>query len=182
MKQPTPHTHHASDQWLPRDRKGVSPGFAHTCCGPLALGVIGVVLAIQCANIAGLQLARTSNHRNRNRWRDCCPSSRLHGQVTADIRGGAAWCWDSFRVADDVDGTMVDAATFIVLSLATFAGPCHFRTSRSRPAKHEDHSYHGRAEAHTGAEKLNDVHSAIHLEAWALRHPVKIRRNQSAVG
>ena len=45
--------------------------------------------------------------------------------------------------------------------------------SLSPPAKHEDDPYHGRPEAHARAEELNDVHTAIHLEARALRHPVK---------
>jgi hypothetical protein len=48
-----------------------------------------------------------------------------------------------------------------------------FQTSGSRPTKHEDHPYHSRAEANAGAEELDDVHSAIRLEARALRHPVK---------
>ena len=56
--------------------------------------------------------------------------------------------------------------------LGAARGPCHFRALRSHP-KHEDYPHHGCAEAYTGAEKLNDIHSAIHLEAGALCHPEK---------
>src|SRR2546422_135324 len=30
-----------------------------------------------------------------------CPGCRLHGHVTADVRGGVARRWDGFRVGDD---------------------------------------------------------------------------------
>jgi hypothetical protein len=79
---------------------------------------------------------------------------------------------DFFQMADDAgrnDGGRRDV--YIALSPATF-GRNAIPTSRS-PPKHEDHAYHSRAKAHARAEELNDVHSAIHLEALALRHPEK---------
>ena len=42
-----------------------------------------------------------------------------------------------------------------------------------RSPKHENYSYHCRADGHAGAEKLNDVHDAIEPEARALRDAVK---------
>lgn len=66
---------------------------------------------------------------------------------------------------------MVEAARFIVLTLGTFAGPSRFLDSH--PAKHDDDQDHRHAEAHAGAEELNDVHRAIHGEVWALHHPVQ---------
>ncbi len=36
-----------------------------------------------------------------------CTVCRLHGQVTADVRGGAARRWDSFRVGDDTPGIVL---------------------------------------------------------------------------
>jgi len=39
------------------------------------------------------------------------PKCRLHGQVTADMRGGAARRWDSFRVGDDTPGTQCEDRT-----------------------------------------------------------------------
>src|SRR5215469_7159373 len=76
-----------------------------------------------------------------------------------------------YPTADDVDGTMMEAARFIMLTLGTFAGPSRFLDSH--PAKHDDDQDHRHAEAHAGAEELNDVHRAIHGEVWALHHPVQ---------
>ena len=59
----------------------------------------------------------------------------------------------------------------MVLTLGTFAGPSRFLDSH--PAKHDDDQDHRYAEAHAGAEELNDVHRAIHGEVWALHHPVQ---------
>jgi hypothetical protein len=43
--------------------------------------------------------------------------------------------------------------------------------SDSRSPKHENHSYDSRAEAHTGAEELNDIYGPIQLETRALHDP-----------
>src|SRR5262245_945950 len=48
--------------------------------------------------------------------------------------------------------------------------------SGPRAAKHEDQPHHRRAKAHAGAEKLNDIHSAVHFEARTLRHTVESRQ------
>lgn len=77
----------------------------------------------------------------------------------------------NFRMARDVDGTMVEASRFIALTLGTFAGPSRFLDSH--PAKHDDDQDHRHAEAHAAAETLNDVHRAIHGEVWTLHRPVQ---------
>jgi hypothetical protein len=71
-----------------------------------------------------------------------------------------------YLFATDVDGTMVEAASFIVLSLGSFAGPS--RRLDSHPA--EDHRH---AEAQAGAGELTDIDLAIHGEVWALHHPAQ---------
>jgi len=44
---------------------------------------------------------------------DHSPVSRLHGQVTADVSGGAARRWDSFRVGDHTSTISPDAADLL---------------------------------------------------------------------
>ncbi len=74
-------------------------------------------------------------------------------------------------MADHVDGTMAEDVRLIALTLGTFAGPSRFLDLH--PPKHDDDQDHGYAEAHAGAEELNDVHCAIYGEVWALHHPVQ---------
>jgi hypothetical protein len=42
-----------------------------------------------------------------------------------------------------------------------------------RGAEHEDDPDQRRAKAHTGAEKLHDIHGAIYPEIRCLRHTIK---------
>jgi hypothetical protein len=70
------------------------------------------------------------------------------------------------------NGRVTRAVAAGELEIVLTLGRMRFPTSRP-PPKYEDHAYHTRAKAYARAEELNDVHSAIYLEARALRHPEK---------